>query len=205
MADDITDLSDNFALLSKQLEEIDSSALALEPDLQAACTLVKKESLQLISNVYNNKVEIESALNNYKKAIDGSLENCMHAAKTEQTHHLQKIFSDLYEHYIKNPETLKKTRFVFVGPHAPRDNLIEMSIMKKLFSNFLKGLTIVNHSIFYLEERVYLSEQLDIENDIIRGFLADAEYIAKLSTFMYGSTQVLEADLLSQCPHLANA
>ncbi len=95
---------------------------------------------------------------------------------------------------LRHSINLRTSRVIIIGTHGPRKNLLEQILFEDLYAEKEQE-KIENEFVYYVEMLPTQFKQLDIQKDIIEGFLASSESNKQIGQSMLDSRQAMFEDI----------
>lgn len=155
-----------------------------------------KESVDVIKGLTSNShklawLEIKKG---YLDKITVALEKNSECATQTQL----SLLDDLITEWGLKSSDLTKSRTIIISPHGPKPKRIEAQYFNRLYQTMVEEDSVEDNLLYHLEMLPSQIASLDVQEDIIKGFLAGAELNKSIGLNHLGSRQAMFSDILDK-------
>lgn len=168
------------------------------PDIPKDAEKIVKHSMEYIASLL--KDDAHKSIEDYIAYLKPYINNNGQQATILQ----MKSFNDINQEWMKKHNiNLKSTRVIIVGPHGPRDGMIEKEYYKGLYKSVIGIADAENDRVYYAEMLPDHINQLDIKRDLIEKFLGAAEHNKSYGLLYSNDRKAMFRDVLASHAPLA--
>lgn len=196
---DIPYTAEKKSALKKEQDEMKVITNNLEvsaEDYETQMQILKKSEAFLSWALSCEEVAIkwQKKLDQYTASLQDEIDhNCRRTTQIQLTH-LHETLNNWQEDYALKMEN---SRTIIVGPHGPRNGLIEKQYFLELYKNVLGIKNAENDRLYYVESLPTHIAKINIKSDLIDGFLGLAELNKSLGVVAKdGSPKTMFSDIL---------